>query len=104
MTKLALFIKVKSLPGKREEVKQLWEKYVKPHSEEEKELEISCYCYSLEDDDTICLFEIISDPSVSEVVMRSGWFAAYQNQLRPLLVEPPEIITATPVWAKGITL
>jgi quinol monooxygenase YgiN len=104
MPKIALFIKVKAQHGKREEVKQVWEKHVKPHSEGEKELEISCYCYALEDEDTICLFELISDPSVSKSVMQSDWFAAYQEQLKPLLAGPPEIITATPIWAKGASL
>ena len=104
MPKLALFIKVKAQPGKREEAKQLWEKHVKPHSEGEKALDISCYCYSLEDEDTICLFELISDPSVSEAVTQSDWFAVYQEKLKPLLAGPPEVITATPIWAKGVGL
>lgn len=104
MPKIALFIKVKAQPGKREEVKQLWEKHVKPHSEGEKALDISCYCYALEDEDTICLFELISDPSVVKAVMQSDWFASYQEQLKPLLAGPPEIITATPIWAKGAAL
>ena len=104
MPKLALFIKVKAQPGKREEVKQLWEKHVKPHSEGEKALDISCYCYALEDEGTICLFELISDPSVFKAVMQSDWFAAYQEHLKPLLAGPPEIITATPIWAKGVAL
>jgi quinol monooxygenase YgiN len=104
MSKLALFVKVKAHPGKREEVKQLWEELVKPHSEGEKALDISCYCYALEDEDTICLFELISDPSVSKTVTQSDWFVAYQEQLKPLLVGPPEVITATPIWAKGVAI
>ena len=104
MPKLALFVKMKAQPGKREEVKQLWEEHVKPHSEGEKALDISCYCYALEDEDTICLFELISDPSALKATMQSGWFAAYQEQLKPLLAGPPEIITASAIWAKGVAL
>ncbi|MBN1274201.1 MAG: hypothetical protein JXB26_18210 [Candidatus Aminicenantes bacterium] len=100
MKKIALFIKLKTKPGKREEVKHVWEKYVKPHSEGEKALDISCYCFALEDEDTICLFELISDPSVATSTMQSDWFANYQEELKPLVASPPEIITAAPIWTK----
>jgi quinol monooxygenase YgiN len=104
MSKLMMFAKVKTQPGKREEVKELWEKHVKPHQESEKALDICCYCYAMEDEDTVCLFELMSDPSAFRDSMQSEWFAAYQEALRPLLAGPPEIITATPIWAKGVTL
>jgi quinol monooxygenase YgiN len=100
MAKMALFVKVNAQPGKRDEVKKMWEKYVKPHSETQASLEICCYCYANENPDTICLFELISDPSDSEAVMKSDWFASYQESLKPLIKGPPEIITATPIWIK----
>ena len=34
--------------------------------------------------------------------MQSKWFAAYQNAIGPLLMAPPEINTATPVWVKHL--
>ena len=104
MPKVALFIKVTTQPGKREEVKQIWEKHVKPHSEGDKALDICCYCYALEDENTICLFELMSDPSALETTVQSDWFAEYQEQLKPLLAGPPEIIATTPIWAKGALL
>lgn len=104
MTKLALFVKVKAQPGKREQVKQIWEKLVRPRVEAEKTVNFSFYCYALEDDDTICLFELISDPSAFKAATQSDWFLDYMEQLKPLLVGPPERIMTTPVWAKGASL
>jgi len=104
MAKLALFVKVKAQPGKRDEVKRLWEKYVKPHSETQESLDVSCYCYANENPDTICLFELISDPSAFETVMKSDWFSSYQQSLKSLIQGPPEIITATPMWIKGVRM
>ena len=104
MPKLALFVKVKSLPGKREEVKNLWEKYIRPHSEHEEALDISFYCYAQEDENTVCLFELFSDPSRTKTVMQSDWFAAYQQELKSLIAGPPEVIMANPVWAKGVDI
>ena len=101
MAKLATFIKIKARPGKREQVKQIWEKIVKPHVESEEGVEHSFFCYAIEDDDTICLFEFITDPSKFEAAMKSEWFLDYMEQLKPLLAGPPERIMTTPVWAKG---
>ena len=100
MSKLALFVRVDAQPGKRDEIRRLWEKYVKPHSETQESVEICCYCYANENVDTICMFELISNPSDFEAVMKSDWFASYQESLKPLIKGPPEIITATPMWIK----
>jgi len=99
---LALFVKLRIQPGKREEVKNLWEEHVKPHSESESAVRVSCYCYAAEDENTIWLFELLSSPSALKETMQSEWFATYQNAIGPLLTVPPEITTATPVWIKGL--
>ena len=104
MAKLATFIKVKAQPGKREQVKQIWEKIVKPRVETEEVVEHSFLCYAIEDDDTICLFEFIKDPAKFEAATKSDWFLDYMEQLKPLLVRPPERIMTTPVWAKRASI
>ena len=104
MAKLATFIKVKAQPGKREQVKQIWEKIVKPRVEGEEGVEHSFLCYAIEDDDTICLFEFIKDPAKFEAATKSDWFLDYMEQLKPLLVRPPERIMTTPVWAKEASI
>jgi len=104
MAKLATFIKVKTQPGKREQVKQIWEKIVKPRVEGAESVEHSFFCYAIEDEDTICLFEFITDPSEFEAVTKSDWFLDYMKQLKPLLAAPPERIMTTPVWAKEASI
>lgn len=104
MNKLALFIKVKAQPGKREQVWQLWKELVKPHVEESDRLEVNCYCYDADNPDTICLFEIFSDVSDFETANRSEWFAKYQERVKPFIAAPTEVVFAKPIWAKGVTL
>jgi quinol monooxygenase YgiN len=99
---MAVFVKLKAQPGKREEVKELWEKHVKPHQESTPEILSCCYCYAMEDEDTICAFELLSGPSAAEAAMNSEWFSAYQEALRPLLAGPPEATAASLIWSKGI--
>lgn len=104
MKNIAPFVKIQAKPGKRDEVKQVWEKYVKSHSESEKALKICCYCYAMEDENTICLFEFISDPSILNATTQSDWFAKYHEELKPLIAAPPEVTATYPVWTKGISI
>ena len=101
MAKLAMFVKAKTQPGKREQMKQIWEKIVKQRVEGEENVEHYFFCYAIEDDDTICIFELSKDPSGFDAAMKSDWFLDYMEQLKPLLVDPPEVIMTTPVWVKG---
>ena len=50
MKKIALFVKMKTKPGKREQVKRLWEELAKPHVEED--LDFCAFSYANDDDDT----------------------------------------------------
>ena len=104
MPKLALFVKVKAKAGKRDELRRLWEENIKPHSEANENQEISFYCFATADEDTICLFELFTDPSVLEEDFQSDWFKAYMEKVQPFLAGPPEVITTTLIWAKGATL
>ncbi len=104
MSKLAAFIKVKCQPGKRDEVRKLYEEYIKPHAMEEEAVEFVCYCYDAQDPDTVCIFELLSDSSMFKRSMEQDWFQAYQRAVQPLLAAPPEMVLTTPVFAKGASL
>lgn len=104
MSKVALFIKAKAQPGKRDEVRRVWEEHLKPHSETSETMEVCVYCYSTQDEDTICLFELLSDESELEAASKSDWFAAYMQAVTPLLAGPPEMVITRPIWAKGASI
>lgn len=99
MAKTALFVKLNIKPGKREEVKRLWEKYVKPHSVADKNQERGYYCYG-QDENTICLFELFSEGYNTAATMEKDWFKAYSNAVGPLLASPSEVVFGYPVWVK----
>lgn len=104
MTKSAAFIKVRCKPGKRDEVRKLYEEHIKPHVMGEKAAEFVCYCYDTQDEDVVYIFEFLSDPSMFKKVTESDWFKAYQQEVQPLLAAPPEMALTTPVFAKGASL
>jgi quinol monooxygenase YgiN len=104
MSKLAAFIKLKCQPGKRDEVRQLYEEYVKPRVEGKQAVEFVFYCYDIGDEDTICVFELIADVSATAKSAGSDWFQEYQQRLQALLAEPQEMLITAPVYAKGASL
>ena len=104
MNKLALFVKVKAKPGKRNQVWQLWQEHVKPHVQDTDNLEVCCYCFDADDKDTIVFFEIFSDRADFKKANQSEWFARYQELVKPYLAAPSELVFAEPIWAKGVTV
>jgi len=100
MNKLALFVTAKARPGQRDELRRLWEEHIKPHNESNQAQEYCCYSFAAEDENTICMFELFSDPAVVKASMESDWFTAYMAKASPLMAAPPEVITAVPVWIK----
>ena len=102
MSKLALFVKVKARPGKRDDIWQLWQKHVKPHVEEADGIEINCYCYDANDKDIIWFFELFKDRADFDAANQSGWYAEYLKEVKPHLAAPSEVIFADPIWAKNL--
>lgn len=103
MEQLALFIKTKAKPGKRDEVRSLWEVHLKPRAESNDAQEVYFYCYDDNDTDTLYIFEYYTDREVFEANAQEGWFAEYMKEVGPLLAEPPEVGITTPIWIKRVT-
>jgi quinol monooxygenase YgiN len=103
MSKAALFITHKALPGKRDEVRRVWEKHLRPNIAENPAHEAYFYCYDDADPDVICVFQQYVDHEAPKDFVKAPWYAAYSDEVSPLLAGPPEIRAATPMWAKRAT-
>lgn len=101
MTKVALFIKHKSLPGKRAEVRGVWERHMQPRIAQNEAHEAYFYCYDDNDPDSICVYQQYSDRESSQAFLKNPGYADYLKEVEPLLAGTPEITAATPVWVKG---
>ena len=104
MTKVALFIKTKTKSGKRNEVRELWEKFLKGRAEANDAQELYFFCNDNNDPDTFLLFEVYSDPAALAKNATTEWFAAYMESVGPLLDGMPEVHMTTPIWAKGASV
>ena len=101
MQKKALCVIFKTKPGKRDELKAAWEKYIKPHVNENKEIEQHNYHFSMDDPDTVCLFEVLSDIQVLNGTYEQPWMKEYLSVIGPLLASPPQMLRLNPVWMKN---
>lgn len=102
MAKLALFIKTKTQPGKRGEVRTLWEQHLKARAEANEAQESYAFCEDDQDPDTFYLFEIYRDREAFQRNATQPWFGEYMAKVGPLLAGPPQMGTATPVWTMGV--
>lgn len=100
MSKVALFIKHTALQGKRDEVRRVWEKHLMPRIAANPAHEAYFYCYDENEPNTVRVFQQYADRASSEELLRASWYAAYLEEVSPLLAGEPEVRVATPIWAK----
>ena len=102
MGDLAMIIKTKAQPGKRDELFELYNQMLVPRAEENDAQEVVVWSADQHDPDTFYLFEIYSDGEAMGANAAAPWFAEYMAQAGPLLAGEPEVGMATPRWSKGI--
>ncbi|NND03980.1 MAG: hypothetical protein HKN91_14460 [Acidimicrobiia bacterium] len=102
MGDLAMIIKTKAQPGKRDELFELYNQILIPRAEENDSQEVVVWSADQHDPDTFYLFEIYSDGEAMGANAAAPWFAEYMAHAGPLLADEPEVGMATPRWSKGI--
>jgi len=104
VSKVALLVKTKTQPGKRSEVRRLWDEHLRPRVEANAAQEVYFFCEDTQDPDTFYLFEIYANQEAMGENAGAAWFADYLRAVGPLLTDQSEVSTAVPVWAKGAAL
>jgi quinol monooxygenase YgiN len=89
MTALALIIKHKTQPGKREEVRKVWERHIALAIASNRGRTAYFYCFDNADPDSICAFQEYSSAQASDDFVRTSSYAAYLKDVEPLLAGPP---------------
>ena len=101
MSKSAAFVRHKAKPGKREDVRRVWEKYARDYVAGGNGTLSYYYCYDDNDPDTVIVFQLAADQASGQEFAKQPWFADYQRETADLLAGPSEVRTATPQWIKG---
>ena len=101
MSKSATLVRHKAKPGKRDEVRRVWEKYARDYVAGSSGALSVYYCYDDNDPDTIIVFQLAADQASGQDFVKQPWFADYQRETAALLAGPSEVRTATPRYVKG---
>lgn len=104
MSKTVLILTVRTHPGRREELRGLWDRHLRPRAQEDAAQELYLYCDDANDPDTVHIVEAYGDPVAMRSNAAAPWFAEYMRAAAPLLAGPPAMVTAAPRWAKGYAL
>ncbi|MEQ9812842.1 MAG: hypothetical protein RLO50_08665 [Azospirillaceae bacterium] len=100
MSKLALIIKTRTKPGRRDDVIGLWEEHLKHRAAANADQESYFLCLDNRDADVFILFEVYRNPATLAANAEAAWFQDYMNAVMPLLDGPPEVHQTTPFWEK----
>jgi quinol monooxygenase YgiN len=100
MSQSAVCVIFKTKPGKRDELKASWEKYIKPHVIDNDNINQNIYSFSLDDPDTVCMFEILSDINVLTNAYEQPWMKEYLAVIASLLLDKPQVLRLDPIWMK----
>ena len=101
MSSIALIIKHRTIPGKRDAVRAAWEKHMAPAISDNPGHSVYFYCFDNADPDVICAFQHYESVEASQAFLKTASYAAYLEAVEPLLSGPPEVTSLTPVWVKG---
>lgn len=102
MGELAIIVRSKSKPGRRDDIKSLYDRMMAPQAMENDAQEVVVWCADQHDPDAFFLFEIYRDAAAMGANAQAEWFGEYMAQAGPLLAGEPEVSMATPLWSKGV--
>lgn len=100
MTTFALIVKHQTQPGKRDEVRKVWEKHMAPAIAANPGHTAYFYCFDNADPDSISAFQHYVSAEASREFLKTDSHAAYLKEVEPLLAGPPQVTGLTPIWSK----
>ena len=100
VSKLAVMVRGRAQPGKRDDIRRLFEAHLAPRALANAQQPIVVWCADNRDPDAFYLWEVYDDPTAMEANDRAPWFGQYMVAVGPLLEGQPEVTTATPLWLK----
>ena len=102
MAELALFITHRTAPGKRDRVREVWERHMAPAIARNDGHRAYYYCFDERDGDVLRVFQLYADREASDAFLKHPNYASYLAEVESLLAGPPEVHFAEPKWWKEI--
>lgn len=96
----ALFIRHKTMPGKREAVRDVWRRHMMPAITANDGHQAYFYCYGNEPD-SICAFQQYRDQDAAQAFLDTPAYLAYLQEVAPLLAGDPVVTVLDVQWSKS---
>lgn len=100
MPKTALFITHHTHPGQRDAVRDVWEKHMAPAITANPGHDAYFYCLDPSAPDAICAFQQYRSPEAAAAFLATDAYRAYEQEVAPLLLGPPDVKPLLPIWSK----
>lgn len=100
MTQLAVTIRHQTLPGRRDDVRQVWEAHMAPAISSNPGHLAYYYCFDNNDPDAVVAFQVYDSVESSQAFLQTDAYAAYLAEVEPLLTGPPQVTALSPVFVK----
>jgi len=100
MAEIALFLTVKTQPGRRDALLALWDKHLRDRAAENDAQIRYVIALDMADPDTVHISEVYSGMAAFEANSMAPWFADYMAEAGPLLAAEPSFSMAKPHWVK----
>jgi quinol monooxygenase YgiN len=102
MSKTALLVRHKALPGLRDDLRRIWERHVKPRALANAQHEAYYFCYDTGDPETISVFQLFSSEAALEAFVGGSWYPDYLAEVATVVAAPPQLSRSALVWAKPV--
>src|SRR5262249_21329836 len=101
MSDFCVLITHRTLAGKRDEVRAVWMKHMAPAIDGNAGHLAYFYTFADEDPDVIRAFQRYESAAEAKAFLAHPAYAAYEAEVAPLLVGPPDVKTGSTRWVKG---
>ncbi len=87
-------------PGRRDDVRAVWERLLRPAIEANVDHEGYAYMFDADDPDVIRAFQQYADAEAAAAFLATPTYAAYVAEVDGLLVGPPRVLRTEVIWTK----
>lgn len=98
---VALVIRHTALPGRRDELAEVWSRHMPSSIQGNDGHTDYHYCFEADDPDAVIVFQRYVDPAAAEAFLEEPSYQRYLAESLPLLAGPPTVITGLPYWTKA---
>ncbi len=97
---VALFIQHRALPGRREELAEVWSRHMPSAVQGNDGHADYHYCFDAQDEDAIVVFQQYVDAAAAAAFLQHPSYERYLAESEHLLAGPPTVTTAVPHWSR----